>query len=60
MAFQLIDNENVDSMPNAGRHLTTMTCRKDFNVNKSIKEPIYENVADDDDDAIIFDALFYD
>lgn len=52
MAFQLIDNENVDSMPNAGRHLTTMTCRNaigDFNVNKSIKEPIYENVADDDD-----------
>lgn len=59
MAFQLIDNENVDSMPNAGRHLTTTTMttyRKivgDFNVNKSIKEPIYENVADDEDDVVI-------
>lgn len=60
MAFQLIDNENVDTMPNAGRQLTTMTCGNvvgEFSVNKSIKQPIYENVAEDDDVVVVAESV---
>lgn len=51
MAFQLIDNENVDILPNIPRHSQTMivpTC-VEFKANKNNSEPIYENVADDDE-----------
>lgn len=49
MAFQLIDNENVDSLPSAGHHMSAKTCNilGEFNVNKSIREPIYENITDE-------------
>lgn len=46
MAFQLIDNENVDSLPNPPRQ-PVKAC-VEFHVNKTNVEPIYENVIDDD------------
>jgi F-box protein 20 len=47
MAFQLIDSENVDTMPN--QQLLAST--GESGVNKSITEPIYENMEDEHEDA---------
>jgi F-box protein 20 len=43
LAFQIIDNENVDSMPNG----QTNACSGESNVITMQMEPIYENVDDD-------------
>lgn len=43
MAFQLMDNENVESMPNE----STSDHAGESNINRILMEPIYENVDDD-------------
>lgn len=55
MAFQLIDNENVDSLPNPPRHpqssstMVAVAPHGEYREHvKNITEPIYENVVDDD------------
>lgn len=49
MAFEIIDNENDDSIQNAKHQLTSLLPNGEkFPATRGIKEPIYENMADDE------------
>lgn len=51
MAFELIDSENIDTLPSRQSSMKKVNDNNNNNHNgESVPEPIYENVADDDDD----------